>query len=126
MGGERGLRAGLGLDRGADDVVDRAGRGQEGLAGDLRLDGRAGRRLLGGAADQLDEVGAALEVVEADVELGAWPQPGMTLVALLDVATAVISRLEGWNDSLPSSRWSASSAAIILASFGTGLSARCG
>ena len=44
--------AGLGLDRRADDLVDRPGRGQEGLAGDLRLDRRAGRGRLGGAADQ--------------------------------------------------------------------------
>ena len=50
----------------------------------------------------------------------------MTLVALLLVSTAVISRLEGWKESLPSSRWSASSASITLASFGTGLSARWG
>ena len=64
-------RAGLGLDRGADDLVDRAGRGQEGLARDLRLDGRAGRRRLGGAADQIDQIGAALQIVEADVELRA-------------------------------------------------------
>jgi hypothetical protein len=52
--------------------------------------------------------------------------PGMRLVALLPVSTAVTSRLEGWKASLPSSRWSASSAAITRASFGTGLSARCG
>ena len=54
-----------------DDLVDRPGRGQEGLARDLRLDRRARRRRLGGAADQLDQVVAAVEVVEADVELGA-------------------------------------------------------
>ena len=38
-----GSTPGLGLDRGADDVVERARRGQEGLARDPRLDGRAGR-----------------------------------------------------------------------------------
>ena len=69
MGGEAGLFAGLGEDRGADDLVDRAGRGEEGLARDFRLDGRARRGFRGGALDQLDQVGAALEVVEADVEL---------------------------------------------------------
>ena len=76
VGGQARRAAGLGLDRGADDVVDRPGRGQEGLARDLRLDRRAGRRFLGGAADQRDQVLAALEVVEADVELGAGRSRG--------------------------------------------------
>ena len=65
-----GLEAGFLLDRRDDDVVELARRGQEGLAGNARADGRARRLALGDLLDHPDQVGAALQIVEADVELG--------------------------------------------------------
>ena len=57
-------------DRRDDHVVELARRGEEGLARDARPDGRAGRFALGDLLDHADQIGAALQIVEADVELG--------------------------------------------------------
>ena len=59
-------------DRLGDQRVERARRSQEGLARYLRLDRGAGRLRLGGAAHQGDEILAAMQIVEPDVE----PRPG--------------------------------------------------
>ena len=69
-GRQLGLGAGLLLDRFDDHVVELARRRQERLARDPRGDLRARRFALGDLLDQLHQVGAALKVVEADVELG--------------------------------------------------------
>ena len=53
-----GVEAGLLLDRGDDDVVERAGRGQERFAGDARADLGARRFALGDLLDHPHEVGA--------------------------------------------------------------------
>ena len=56
----------------------------------------------------------------------AVAEPGITLLALVGVEIAVNSRFDGGNCSVPSSRCSASSAAITRARGGMGLVARCG
>ena len=116
----------LGLDRrsrpriaATDDVVDRPGRGQEGLAGNLRLDRRAGRRRARRCAATSATRSAPRWRLLKRMLSWARRRAGNDVGRLrrrLD--TPVISRLEGGKASLPSSRWSASSAAITRASFG--------
>ena len=60
------------------------------------------------------------------IEMRAFALAGMTLCARFGVSISVISRLLGWNQSVPSSSTSASSSASMATSLGIGLSARCG
>src|SRR4029078_6492801 len=62
-------RAGLLLDRFDDEIVELPGRGEERLTRDTRPHLGARRLALGNLLDELHEVGALLEIVEADVEL---------------------------------------------------------
>src|SRR5204863_9549222 len=61
--------SGFRLNGRAANLVDRPPRSQERLAGNLRLDRGPGRGFIRRLADERDEILAALEVVEADVDM---------------------------------------------------------
>ncbi len=56
----------------------------------------------------------------------AFAEAGITFVAVFGTEMIVVCRLDGWKCGVPASSGVVEMRSMIRASFGTGLSARCG